>query len=375
MRKKQIQSKNSKDIGVEFLRVLGCLIVIACHCVVAHKFDGVYYFPNTYIATLWADGVGVFWLIAGAFIFKGADAGKKLKNFSVKRLLPAIFAGGGVFYIYDWGTSDTTFFESIKHTKQEYVDLFIGENGLLKLKSPFPQSGHFWYVIVYFLVLLAFPALKGFWDWMVQKHSREKVFLIVSFVALAINDGMKNTTFNFSNDAIPALVPSCIFIIWGAILYKNKASLEQGWLGVVGLLGFFGINLLRTYVLTETNHDHFTYWFTTFGLVASICLFLFCLNVGKMFQKNTGGKVISYISSYTFMIYLVHYGVKDVISHLGIKDKIRELCPPGAPIKVLGYTVMMALTTFTASFILVAILRYAKVGIVNLWNLLHKKKK
>ncbi len=57
MRNKKIPKIESKDIGIELMRVLGCLIVIACHCVVAHKFDGVYYFPNTYIATFAASFV------------------------------------------------------------------------------------------------------------------------------------------------------------------------------------------------------------------------------------------------------------------------------------------------------------------------------
>ena len=139
----------TKDPGVELMRILGCLIVLACHCVVAYKFDGQYHPDNTFIAGLWADGVAIFWFVTGFFFFKSSDAGKKLKNFAVKRLLPALGVGGVLFYLYDWATSDITFSESLHHTRQEYIDLFLGENGLLKLNSPFPKSGHFWYVIVY----------------------------------------------------------------------------------------------------------------------------------------------------------------------------------------------------------------------------------
>lgn len=364
MSKKYLAQKvitQTKDYGVELMRILGCFIVIACHCVVAYQFNGEYHPDNTFIANLWADGVAIFWLVAGFFIFKGADASKKLKNFSVKRLLPALGVGGLLFYLYDWATTDTTFLESLHHTKQEYIDLFAGKNGLLKLKSPFPQSGHFWYVIIYVLVLLAFPALKGFWDWMQENKNREELFLIISFVFLAVNDWMANATFNFWNTSIQALVPSCIFIMWGAILYKNKKRFEKGWLGVLGFIGFFAVNQLRTEVMVRTGEGHYMYWFTTFGLVAAICIYVFCINVGKLLQNNVTGKIVCYISFYTYMIYLVHYGVKDVLSYLGLKDKIYEISPPGTPGTVVGYTLLMMVSTFIASFILVLLLHYSKI--------------
>ncbi len=376
MSKKYLSQKviaETKDCGVELMRILGCFIVIACHCVVAYQFDGEYHPDNTFIATLWADGVAIFWLVAGFFIFKSADAGKKLKNFSVKRLLPALGVGGLLFYLYDWATTDTTFLESLHHTKQEYIDLFTGENGLLKLKSPFPKSGHFWYVIVYVFVLLAFPALKGFWDWMQENKNREELFLIISFVSLAVNDRMANATFNFWNTSIQALVPSCIFILWGAILYKNKKRFEKGWLGVVGLIGFFAVNLLRTEVMVHTGEGHYMYWFTTFGLVAAICIYAFCMNVGRLLQNHVAGKIVCYISSYTFMIYLVHYGVKDVLSYLGLKDKIREISPLRTPGTVVGYTLLMTVSTFIASFILVLLLHYSKILIQLILKKLRSK--
>lgn len=113
------------------------------------------------------------------------------------------------------------------------------------------------------------------------------------------------------------------------------------------------------------------YWFTTFGLVAAICIYVFCINMGKLLQNNVAGKIICYISSYTFMIYLVHYGVKDILSYLGLKDKIYELSPPGAPGTVVGYTLLMTAATFIASFILVLLLRYSKI----LMKLILKKLK
>lgn len=184
---------------------------------------------------------------------------------------------------------------------------------------------------------------------------------------------MANATFNFWNTSIQALVPSCIFIMWGAILYKNKKHFEKGWLGVLGFIGFFAVNQLRTEVMVRTREGHYIYWFTTFGLVAAICIYAFCINAGKLLQRNVAGKIVCYISSYTFMIYLVHYGVKDVLSYLGLKDKIYEISPPGPPGTVVGYTLLMTVSTFIASFILVLLLHYSKILIKLILKKLRSK--
>lgn len=370
MSKKQ-KIVTAKDSGVELMRIMGCLIVIACHCVVQYKFNGEYNFPNTFFACLWADGVAIFWLIAGFFLFKNSDVVKKLKNFSIKRLLPALGVGMGLFYMYDWATSDVSFSESITHTGEEYLELL---KGILKLQSPFPQSGHFWYVFIYVLILFALPALKGFYDWMIQSGKREVAFLIVSFVALTINDMFLNETFVFSNLSINALVPACIFVMWGALLYRHKDIFIRSMAGLGGFVGFIAMNLLRTTTIVNRNEGHYLYWFTTFGLLASVCMFIFCINVGKSINKNIIGKIVCYIASFTFMVYLVHYGMKDCLSHLGVKDWVKSVSPPGPPATVIGYTVLMTLATFIASFVLVLVLHYVKVGIVIVYKKLCKKK-
>lgn len=355
----------AKDAGVELMRILGCMIVIACHCVVQYKFNDEYNFPNTFFACLWADGVAVFWLIAGFFVFRNSNAMKKLKNFSIKRLLPALAVGMGLFYLYDWATSDVSFSESISHTGQEYLELLTG---LLKLQSPFPKSGHFWYVFIYVLVLLAFPALKGFYDWMIGSVKREVAFLAVTFVAITVNDIFLNETFSFSNLSINALVPACIFILWGAVLYRHKEIFLKPMMSLGGLVGFVSINLLRTSVVVERNDGHQLFWFTAFGLIASVCLFIFCINVVKHINKNIIGKIFCYIASYTFVIYLIHYGVKDVITYLDIKDKIKIAFPLSEPLNVFIYNVLMMLLVFIASLALAMVFRYVKMGIVVLWK-------
>ena len=367
---RRARSRGGKDVGVELMRVLGCLIVIACHCVVQYRFDDTYYWPNTFIACLWSDGVGIFWLIAGFFAFRNAAYGKKFKNFTCKRLLPTLAVGMTFFYLYDWMTSDVSLTESLAHTGEAYGSLITG---LLKLDSPFPKTGHFWYVYVYVLVLAVLPALKGFYDWMKETPGRKKGFMAVSFGVLLINDVMKNETFAFSNLSINALVPACLFLLWGAVLYDNREKVIGPVPGLLSIPALIAVNMLRAWIVTVRNDDSSMYWFTTFGLLCATLFFILCANLGQLMKDRRIGRVFVCLGSFTFMIYLIHYGIKDTISYLGVKDYIKTLSPPGAPLYVFLYNILMQLAVFAASLLAAIVLRYVKEGLFWAYRRIRKR--
>ena len=58
-----------RDAGVELARILGCFIVIGCHSYLPFSPDGSDGLGRLFIGTLFADGVSVFWLILGFFLF------------------------------------------------------------------------------------------------------------------------------------------------------------------------------------------------------------------------------------------------------------------------------------------------------------------
>ena len=63
----------SKDLGVELARIFGCLIVISCHTVPPIKIDGIPVFSRVFLSCLFGDGVAVFWLILGFFLFQNKN--------------------------------------------------------------------------------------------------------------------------------------------------------------------------------------------------------------------------------------------------------------------------------------------------------------
>lgn len=58
-----------KDIPVELARILAAATVIGVHTFMGSQLGGEYDFSRILIACLVADGVGVFWMITGFFVF------------------------------------------------------------------------------------------------------------------------------------------------------------------------------------------------------------------------------------------------------------------------------------------------------------------
>ena len=70
-----------------------------------------------------------------------------------------------------------------------------------------------WYLYVYILVILIYPLLKAFVEYLDADTKRTKIFLIGTFVFLVINDISSNSLAAFSHHSINALVPASIEII------------------------------------------------------------------------------------------------------------------------------------------------------------------
>lgn len=59
-----------RKASVELARLIACLLVIGVHLSLNTVVDGGYDVSRLFSACLVADGVAIFWLISGFFIFK-----------------------------------------------------------------------------------------------------------------------------------------------------------------------------------------------------------------------------------------------------------------------------------------------------------------
>ena len=77
-----------RDPAIELARWIGCLIVIGCHTYLPIISGDNYDAGRLFFGLIFADGVAIFWLIGGAFLFNNTEYSKLLLRSVEKILLP-----------------------------------------------------------------------------------------------------------------------------------------------------------------------------------------------------------------------------------------------------------------------------------------------
>lgn len=369
-----MREKKGKDVSVELLRIIGCLIVIGVHTCLSAYVDGVYDESRLYIACIFADGVAVFWLITGFFLFKNTSYVHLLKRTLRNIILPAVILSVFMFFFGEFFISGVPIAESIYHSKEEYRNLF---KTLLEWNNPVSGCGYLWYIYVYTIVMLTFPVLKSFINYLEEDRRRIQCFLVISLVVFILNDLSNNKMMAFSHHSINGAIPASIEIIWGGVLYHHKDVLFKKNGKVILLFGtfaFFLLNLLRAWIelyrgsLGEANN--ILYWYSSIGLICAVLLAIIAFELTRLFNKNLFWKhAILILGSYTFLIYLLHVPVYDFLNRFGLNAMLFNILQSfgdGVVFELLFTTVKVAVV-FSGTLLIV-------IGIHGLINLISSQK-
>jgi len=352
--------KAKRDIGVEFARLIGCLIVIGVHIKLADNVAGDYNFFRLILSCILADGVAVFWMISGCFLFRTKSYPKLLLRTVKTILVPLLILSALLLMFADFLFDGASLSESLP----SFSKILGTVKGMLSLKPTVSGSGHLWYCYAYILLMLIFPILKSFSDWLNGEEKRQKVFLIISFAVIIFNDLNKNNALNFSHHAFNAVVPAAIQLIWGDILYKNKDKLlkhkDKRISPIIYLLAFFAVNVIRAAIILLTNSRSLLYWYTVFGFASAVFLLLFCFSVCNRVKENSFfEKSTLMLGSYTFLIYLLHIPLRNFLYRLGLKEFINAALSSftSGVVFDLAYTIVMTLVIFLLTLAIAFILR------------------
>ena len=264
---------------------------------------------------------------SGFFMFNNSDY-KKLLIHTLKHIVvPMVIVSVLMFYFSGWLIDGESLYESVSHPLSDYKELM---ETLLKIRNPVKYLGHFWYLYVYLLIIVCFPVLRAFAGYLDESTEHQKVFMIISFVLFLINDITSNKTFSFSHSTINALVPAAVEMLWGHILYRNRERFAGKKFIVTGMLLFIGMNILRTFIqynrfLEDTSNNAILFWYSTIGIICSVGVIMFCFNIVKPFEDTKINRFICTISSYTFMIYLIHPIIKNILNRFGFQNRLSEI--------------------------------------------------
>lgn len=365
-----------RDSSVELSRILGSLIVIGVHVCLPSFTEWGCDRSRLFISCLVADGVAVFWIITGFFYFNNTYSKighKTLKKIGIPMLVFSVLS----FYLSGWLLNDLTLLQSIRHTKEEYINIF---KTLLTWNNPVPAGSHLWYLYTYILLVVIFPILKSFIDYLEAKpEKRIKAYLIMSFVFLVINDAASNQLADFSLKSVSALLPASIEVTYGYFLYKNKEFFcRKRWIILAPAI-FLTVNIVRMMIQIKRyagnlGENSILFWFSSLGVICAACIVIFGFALDSCI-KSTGVKTwICRIASYTMLIYIVHTYVNAFLGKYGVTEKINVYLLEHVPYVTYDfiYVVVFTVLVFVISLAAAIIIRMISGGAAKVFA--HKSK-
>ena len=310
-----------RDPGVELARTLACLSVIGCHCWYGTSIAYAYDVSRNLISCLVADGVAIFWLITGCFLFNNYSYRKTMMR-TLKGIVAPLAVYSAVMLLFGADLIEGTF---------TWAGMFDGGKlrtalkTLLRWRNPVEGYGFVWYLYVYILMMVCSPALYGLSWWLDGSREREAGFLAVTLALILLNDITCNGTWEFSHAGINALFPASIEVMWGHILYRHRDELAGKGRWAVYLLVFLGLNLLRMAIQmgryqAGTDDDSILYWYSSIGLICACCVLLGCCSILGGRRATAPGRFVCWTGSYTFTVYLLHIPVRNILDNHGFRD-------------------------------------------------------
>lgn len=315
-----------RDPSVELLRIMACLIVIGVHIKLGNFVAGNIDRSRLLISCFLGDGVTIFWMVTGFFLFRQNSFIKVATRTIISIILPAFFVMVCSQLLAGWVSGERTLIDSLIHPKMDVRNLF---GNIVQWSSGMTYGFHLWYVFQYVKNMLWFPLLL-----FVCREEKKAVFarrfmMLLCFADMALKDiqALSVVPLIGSVRFYSIIDPSIFQILLGYEIYTNFKSRITGNLRVRfgGLAIFLGGNVLRCAIqyfafTADQKNDHFVFWNTVFGTVCAMGLVLFVLSFN--FKREKPVSVIRFIASKTYYIYLVHVLVYTKLNSLGIRNKL-----------------------------------------------------
>lgn len=337
-----------RDAGVEMARILGCVIVLGCHVYLPINGDT----GRALIGMFYADGVAVFWLILGFFLFQQESFEKLFRRTLSRIFIPMIFFSLFSFYVYPYVSGEaSSLLESLHQPLRHYWAAFKATVRWTPIKG----VGHLWYLYIYILVIMGFPALQGAVQSMERSRYVRVLLLVVMILVFMDNVYTDNELMIFSHHTIGGMVPAAMIVMTGHFIYRRRDLLSR--YGLLLPFVFLLMNGLRT-VLYLKGYTTIIYWYTFSGIVCATCVAGFSISLVDRIKSEKVKFWIRKIASYTFSVYLVQFFPISVLKSLHFQELLqRKLSSLPAFLADLLYTAVLALVVFEMSLLIAAVNR------------------
>lgn len=308
----EIKSLAAKNHSIELVRIIACLLVIMAHSQLSVVEENAIVSGRLAFSTLIADDVPLFLLVTGFFLFGRIKSDAdiiptfpyKAKSFLSRVYIPTIvYILISIFYRYfsSLGPNST-----ILDADWDYLWRFIFR---------LAPGDHLWYICTYMSFIFFFPMLAFVCQDNPQKNKLRHTLLAVAIAGAVVGDiqyFFKMSMFELDK----FLWGYCtIFLILGyeLSLFIRKFNGHQKKLFAIGavvyLIGFLTKYFLQDYMFTEYGYvnNRFRWLQTSLCFVTATGMFTTIYALGTIIKANSiPAKIINYIGSCTFAIYLFH---------------------------------------------------------------------
>lgn len=321
---------SNRDYKLDFLKVIGCLLVILLHCKgLVIRSDGTVNYNNLIIESFTAPCVEIFFLTSGFYLYK--EDGSYLKN--IKRLLFNIVIPYILFCFICLNLTDWLL--GIKNLQENFQSNNINENLKtlwLSLRyntaNNLPNTlNHLWYIFSYIEIILFYPISK----WFVLKCNKyiRYIVLAICFFFMLQNDYrlLSNNEWMYN---IFFTIPKAVTVsVMGHVLFNDfiKKDLIKNKKNIFILLLIISIVLMYiSYKMQGYYYEHggvyyFNSWDSgiTFIRTVILCIMVYLID----FKEN---KMVSYIAQISYYIYLMHYVILQRFLVRYIDEHFRSKC-------------------------------------------------
>lgn len=287
-----MSNEKRRDSGIELLRIVLCFFVILIHTRISAYYDE-HKLLDSIAKTVWFLSNSCFFIISGYY----ALSSKKLleedgvKKFYLKKIstivLPLVIYSV-LYVIIDYSSAGEQIISRSFFT--DYI------TRLLSNKISF----HMWFMYSLLGRMLAVPLLVFAFKYMPPKSCN--IIFVIATVLLQLKVLLSDFNISLGIDFILGGWLLIFCIGWFA---ENRIDAKnEKWLYIAGILGFIITVPALCYLPQYKNATDF-----------ALPHILFSLSVFVLFKRHVNikgkiiGRIISFVSKYTFSIYLVHIAV------------------------------------------------------------------
>lgn len=353
-----------KNHSIELIRIVACLIVIMAHSQIEITANNAIVSGRLIYSTFIADDVPLFLLVTGFFFFGRIKSDADIFPtfpYKAKSFLSRIYIPTLVYIlisiIFRYYNSPIPI-ASITDADWDYLWRFI-----FKLAP----GDHLWYICTYMSFVFFFPMLAFLCQDNPQKNKVRRILLITAITGAVVGDiqyFFKQTMLDIDRFFWGYCT---IFLILGyeLSLFIRKFNGRQKKLFAIGavvyLIGFLTKYFLQDYMFTEYGYvnNRFRWLQTSLCFVTATGMFTTVYALGTIIKANSiPAKIINYIASCTFAIYLFHMLV--IIATPSLRGMIFwKFSAAMNFIDVSAYYITYALVVFGISLVVAIIFKYA----------------